>query len=61
MARLIDQARPDERAKLNALDNAGRRELVAMYQSQNLDDEPSPLARNKPGDWPLKVRQHKQA
>lgn len=61
MARLIDQARPDERAKLNALDDAGRRALVATYQSQNLDDEPSPLEPDKPGERPRKVKHHKRA
>jgi hypothetical protein len=61
MARLIDQARPDERAKLNALDDAGRRALVATYLSQNLDDEPSPLKPDKPGDRPGKVKQYKRA
>lgn len=61
MARLIDQAKPDERAKLNALDDAGRRALVATYQSQNLDDEPSPLKPDKPGERPRKVKQHKRA
>jgi hypothetical protein len=61
MARLIDQARPDERAKLNALDDAGRRALVATYQSQNRDDEPSPLEPDKPGERPRKVKQPKRA
>ncbi len=61
MARLIDQAKPDERAKLNALDDAGRRALVATYQSQNLDDELSPLEPDKPGARPRKVLQHKRA
>lgn len=60
MARLINQARPDERAKLNALDDAGRRALVATYQSQNLDDEPSPLKPDKPGERPRNVKQHKR-
>lgn len=61
MARLIDQAKPAERAKLNALDDAGRRALVATCQSQNLDDEPSPLEPDKPGVRPRKVKQHKRA
>lgn len=61
MARLIDQAMPDERAKLNALDDAGRRALVAAVQAHNLDDEPSPLESDKPGERPRKVKQHKRA
>lgn len=60
MVRLLNQAKPAERAKLNALDNAGRRALVAAYQAQNLDAEPSPLEPDKPGEGPRKVRQHKR-
>jgi len=36
MALLIDQAAPEERARLNALDDAGRRALVAACEAQNL-------------------------
>lgn len=61
MARLINQARPDERAQLNALDEAGRRALVAQCQSQMLDDEPSPLKPDTPGERPRKVMHHKRA
>lgn len=61
MARLIDQAKPDERAMLNAMNDAERRELVATCQAQNLDDEPSPLEPDKPGERSRLVRQHKLA
>ena len=61
MARLIEQANPEERAKLNTLDEAGRRELVATYQAQNLDDEPSPLETDPPGKRRRKVTAHKRA
>lgn len=61
MARLINHASPEDRAKLNALDDASRRELVATYHSHNLDNEPSPLEPDKPGERPRKVKQHKRA
>lgn len=61
MARLINQARPDERAKLNALNEAERRALVAECQKQNLDIEPSPLESDKPGETPRRVMQQKRA
>jgi len=61
MARLIDKAKPTERAKLNALDDAGRRALVATCHAQNLDDEPSPLEPNQPGEPSRKVKHHKRA
>jgi hypothetical protein len=61
MARLIDQARPDERAKLNALDDAARRELARMVRSQTLNNEPSPLESDKPGERSRRVKQYKRA
>jgi len=62
MARLIDQAKtPEQRAELNALNAAGRRELAAAFVAQNLDNEPSPLAPDKPGQRPKTVRQYKRA
>jgi biotin operon repressor len=60
MARLINQAGPDERAKLNALDEEKRKALAAAYQAQNLDDEPSPLEGDTPGKRRRKVKQHKR-
>lgn len=61
MSRLIGQAKPAERARLNALDDAGRRALVAAYQAQNLDDEPSPLRLDEHGKRSRQVMQHKRA
>lgn len=43
MAKLISEAKPEERAELNAMNTQQRRELVRAYQEQSLDDEPSPL------------------
>lgn len=43
MAKLINEAGPDERANLNALDKDDRRKLVETYLAQSLDTEPSPL------------------
>lgn len=61
MARLIDQAGPDERAELNALDDAARRRLTAAFLSQNKDREPSPLEPDRRGERPSKVKFHKRA
>jgi hypothetical protein len=58
---LIEQAKPDERAKLNVLDDAGRRALVAEFQAQNLDAEPSPLEPDNPSKRPWKVKEFKRA
>ena len=41
MARLIQQAAPEERAELNALDADGRRKLALAYRQQGQDYEPS--------------------
>jgi len=37
MQTLIEQARPEERAKLNALNDEGRRELAQTYKAQEAD------------------------
>ena len=57
MAKLIEQAKPKERAELNALDAEDRRVLVKTYYAQNRDNEPSPFD-NHPPDW--RVKQHKR-
>ena len=61
LAELRDQVTPEERARLDDLDDAERRALVAEYQAQNLDDEPSPLEPDTPGQRPREVRHHKRA
>ena len=61
MDMLIAQARPDERVKLNALDREDRRALARTYRAQRRDMDPSPLAHDKPGARPFKVKQHKRA
>lgn len=64
MARLNEFSRPARKPRghrANPRNDAGRRALVATYHSQNLDDEPSPLEPDKPGERPRKVKQHKRA
>jgi hypothetical protein len=60
MNRLIKQAAPDELAKLNAMDRAGRRALAATYLAQTRDLEPNPLDPERPDERPRKVRHHKR-
>jgi len=60
MACLIDEAKPEERAILNALDHHGRRRMAVTYQSQCRDREPSPLVPNNPHQRTLNVKQHKR-
>lgn len=60
MARLIEQAKPGERAKLNALGPEEQRSMAEICQKQNLDFEPSPLTDDTPGQRPCQVKQHKQ-
>jgi hypothetical protein len=61
IARLIEHANADERAKLNALDDAGRRKLVATYHAHNMDEERSPMEPDKPGERVRKVTYRKRA
>ncbi len=58
---LIQNAKPKERARLNALNDDERRSLVATLNEQNLDQELSPLEPDKPGKRPRTVKQHKLA
>ena len=60
MAKLINQAPPEKRAELNALDPEQRRELVATYQDQERDHEPSPVEDDPPGQRPHKPKQFKR-
>ena len=55
MAMLIQEAKPNERAKLNAMGPDERRKLAVAYRSQEKDSEPSPLT-----DGLRKVKAHKQ-
>lgn len=60
MTKLIEQAKPGERAKLNALGPEEQRSMAETYQKQNLDIEPSPLTDDPIGQRPYRVKQHKQ-
>ena len=56
MAKLIDEARPDDRARLNAMDEDERNRLARAYIEQQRDNEPSSL-----GDSGSRaVRHHKR-
>lgn len=57
---LLDKAKPTERAKLNALNDEGRRALAKAYQEQNYDHEPSTVIQDEPGGRPQRVKQHKR-
>lgn len=64
MARLIDEARergkPKEVARLNALNDEQRRELVATCYEQKLDAEPSPLNDDPTDRRPPQVKHFKR-
>lgn len=59
MAKLIDQAKPGEREKLNAMNAKERRALAKTYLEQARDVEPSPLDGDAPGRR-RQVKQHKR-
>jgi len=60
MRRLIEQAKPEEKAKLNGLDDAGRRRLVQALLEHKGDREPSPIQDDQPLAPPHKVVEHKR-
>jgi hypothetical protein len=60
MNRLIQEARPEERARLNAMNQDDRRELVSCFLSQDRDSEPSPVQSGGPGQQSRGVRCHKR-
>ncbi len=60
LARLIGQAKPEERAQLNALDDEKRRAMARLYYAQQRDEEPSPLDDDPPGRRAREVKHHKQ-
>lgn len=55
MDELIDQAKPEQRADLHALNAEGRQRLVKIFYEQKLDEEPSPL-----DEADQKIRCHKR-
>lgn len=55
MARLIDDAGPERRAELNAMNAEGRQKLAAIYIENGYENEPSSLDRNPH----TKVKHHK--
>ena len=59
MRRLIEEAEPEERARLNEMNKDEKRELVKVYYEQHRDLEPSPLEDDATGRKPRKVVQHK--
>lgn len=61
MSRLINEAPPKERARLNSMNQNERRELAETIQSQQKDSEPSPLDVDKPCEPRRTVREHKRA
>ncbi len=60
MAKLIEQAEPEERAELNASDAARCRALAKAYYQQQRDAEPSPLDDDPPGRRPQIVKENKR-
>lgn len=61
LARLLDQATPEQRAEIHAMTDEGRTALAEQMVAQQLDAEPSPLEPDTPGHRPLKVIIHKRA
>lgn len=60
MRRLIEEAGPEEKARLNGLSEDERRTLVRVFYEQNLDQEPSPLEDDPPDCKHQRVVQHKR-
>ncbi len=60
MRHLIEEAKPEERAKLNDLDAEGRRAMAQTYYAHKLDEEPSPLEDDPPDKRPKQVKEYKR-
>ena len=60
MRRLIEEAAPEEKARLHRLSEDERRKLAKLYYEQNRDREPSPLEDDPPACKSQKVVRHKQ-
>ena len=55
MRRLIEQASPEEKARMNTMNEEERCELVKTFNEQYRDREPSPLRGDPPDKRPTKV------
>jgi DNA-directed RNA polymerase specialized sigma24 family protein len=60
LTKLMEEAKPEERAKLNELGPEERRSLAKTYLQQCSDNEPSPLTGDSAGLRAHLVKQHKQ-
>lgn len=60
LRRLIEEAGPEEKARLNGLSDEEQRDLVQVFYEQGRDREPSPLEDDPPGKRPMRVKAHKR-